>query len=256
MSSDNTQAPRSKELLVVPLTIRPRPAGRAALRAAWETTARWAEQQLVPWLLDDLAPWLSRRGREAKTACTQGWSATAPWLKLLTVLAVLTAATPALSLITDLLRQAVTAAQHAAAHPHHTGLAATVLDPVSNWLTAHSSGLPVSATTVGGLWEGAGAVLLVVSARGSVIGRMLWCGFGAGTAAMVWSAAPDPGRPLATAITATAWAAASLIALKGIHLRPVLIVDSRPTVHVIDRTGTRTADQALEQSADQDGHVR
>lgn len=238
MSSDNSSpdsnapaATPGKDLLLVQLAVRQQPRRPNVLWRAVNRAAIWAEYDLAPWLRYELAPWLSRRGQEIRKALTRGWDSAEPWIKAVCIGLTATLLYPALALTVTLALEVADAITrsiaHLLGHLQHAGIAATVLDPIGRYITAHSAGLPVSATTVGWLWEFTGAGLWLTSALGSPISRLLWCGYGAGTAAMVCSASPDPGRPVATTITAAIWGAASLIALKGLNLRPFVYVDAR-----------------------------
>ncbi|MEV7160267.1 hypothetical protein AB0N77_37615 [Streptomyces misionensis] len=104
---------------------------------------------------------------------------------------------------------------------------ATVADPVRAYLAAHTAGLPMTASSAFVIWQGIGAVSLVLAwFTGAVGARLTWIAHGVCTAAMVWDAAPAAGRPVATALVVLAWTIGSLFALRGLSLRPVLHLHS------------------------------
>ncbi|MFJ4329112.1 hypothetical protein ACIP3A_39215 [Streptomyces tricolor] len=100
---------------------------------------------------------------------------------------------------------------------------ATVADPVQAYLAAHTAGLPMTASSAFVIWQGIGAVSLVLAwFTGAVGARLTWIAHGACTAAMVFDASPAAGRPIAAALAVLAWTIGSLFALRGLSLRPVL----------------------------------
>ncbi|MFE1884163.1 hypothetical protein [Streptomyces diastatochromogenes] len=62
---------------------------------------------------------------------------------------------------------------------------------------------------IGGFFRNAGA-------------RITWALFGGVTLAMVWSASPDGGRAAATGLATPMWALASIFALRGLTLQPIV----------------------------------
>jgi hypothetical protein len=196
----------------------------------------WFHYTLFPWLRTKARPWAARRLREIGSALDDGWSGTVAWIRAVLSAVVALVFLTTLGLFGQL---AVDFWQHTLIGTHHQGLLATVTGPVHAYITAHAVGLPTDAATVWALWQLAAPVLLILSMTGSLVARVAWCGYGAGTAAAVWMAAPDPGRPVALALTVTAWALASILALHGLRLGPLVVV-SRP----IGRS-TRAARAAL-----------
>ncbi|MFI1458675.1 hypothetical protein [Streptomyces roseus] len=82
--------------------------------------------------------------------------------------------------------------------------------------TSPSPGRPVR------VWQLTGLLCLVggfLGNAGASIARLL---FGIGTLAMIWSAAPAGGRSTATGLAALVWALASIFALRGLTLRPIV----------------------------------
>lgn len=100
---------------------------------------------------------------------------------------------------------------------------ATVADPVHAYLSAHTVGLPLTATSAFVIWQGVGIVSLALSwLTGAVGARLTWTAHGACSVFMVWEAAPAAGRPVAAALTVLAWTIGSLFALRGLSLRPLI----------------------------------
>ncbi|MGY4966620.1 hypothetical protein [Streptomyces sp. 900105245] len=98
---------------------------------------------------------------------------------------------------------------------------ATVADPVHAYLTAHTAGLPLTASSAFLIWLGVGAVSLGLAwLTGAVGARLTWIAHGVCSALMVWDAAPAAGRPVAAALAVLAWTIGSVFALRGLSLRP------------------------------------
>ncbi|MFC9635818.1 hypothetical protein ACFTY8_43095 [Streptomyces mirabilis] len=117
-------------------------------------------------------------------------------------------------------------------------------------MVQHSAGLAVSGSTLYTLWQVAGLIGLVGGFLRSTAARLLWTAWGASSAAMIWSAAPEPGRTLATGI-AVVWLLASAFAVRGLQLRRAVVVhvaprirnEIRPEIHVpADRPADDTPD--------------
>lgn len=104
-----------------------------------------------------------------------------------------------------------------------TQATATVADPVHAYLTAHTAGLPLTASSAFVLWQGVGLGSLALSwFTGAVGARLTWIAHGTCSVLMVWDASPAAGRPVATALTVVAWTIGSLFALRGLSLRPLI----------------------------------
>ncbi|WP_405812568.1 hypothetical protein OG524_36555 (plasmid) [Streptomyces sp. NBC_01520] len=100
---------------------------------------------------------------------------------------------------------------------------ATVADPVHAYLSAHTVGLPLTATSAFVIWQGVGIASLALSwFTGAVGARLTWTAHGVCSVLMVWDAAPAAGRPVAAALTVLAWTIGSLFALRGLSLRPLI----------------------------------
>ncbi|MFD8288048.1 hypothetical protein ACFV2B_07410 [Streptomyces lavendulae] len=98
---------------------------------------------------------------------------------------------------------------------------ATVADPVHAYLTEHTAGLPLTASSAFLIWLGVGAVSLALAwLTGAVGARLTWIAHGICSVLMVWDAAPTVGRPVAAALAVLAWTIGSVFALRGLSLRP------------------------------------
>ncbi|MFD9289603.1 hypothetical protein ACFWBV_15195 [Streptomyces sp. NPDC060030] len=98
---------------------------------------------------------------------------------------------------------------------------ATVADPVHAYLTAHTAGLPLTASSAFVIWLGVGAVSLTMAwLTGAVGARLTWTAHGVCSVLMVWDASPAAGRPVAAALAVLAWTIGSFFALRGLSLRP------------------------------------
>ncbi|MFD3567421.1 hypothetical protein [Streptomyces sp. NPDC058667] len=170
--------------------------------------------------------WLHDRGRDLDIASTHGWPLMATWLRI----AAIAGATLAVLLIAYTVGAAALDAGRALpwkfpVDSDPTGLLATIDQPVHRYLDTHTTGLPVSATTVYGTWQAVGALSLIGGYLRFSGARLTWVLWVAATVAMVWSATPGPGRTVAVGITVLAGAALSLLALHGLSLTPTLYVD-------------------------------
>ncbi|MFE6288208.1 hypothetical protein [Streptomyces sp. NPDC057877] len=102
---------------------------------------------------------------------------------------------------------------------------ATVSDPVHAYLSAHTAGLPLTASSAVNIWLGVGAVSLVLAwFTGAVGARLTYTAHGAATVYMVWASSPPAGRTVAAALAVLAWTIGSLFALRGLSLRPVIVL--------------------------------
>ncbi|MFI9772433.1 hypothetical protein ACIHJG_37120 [Streptomyces sp. NPDC052415] len=100
------------------------------------------------------------------------------------------------------------------------GMWATIDDPVRHYIATHTQGLPITAATTYGIWKALGfaAFLLGFFHNGSA--RLTWTVWGATTVVMVWIGTPEPGRQVAAGVALLGWAALSVLALRGLRLRP------------------------------------
>ncbi|MFE5810297.1 hypothetical protein [Streptomyces sp. NPDC056491] len=176
---------------------------------------------------DASGEWLSDRGDELRQAVTGGWDETEDWIKAtLGGLALLIVLGVGGTLLTALIKGVLALASlitnmHVDTGPRsHTGLLATITEPVRAYLTGQTRGLAVSAGTAYAAWQlavlGTGFLSWATTSFGA---RFAWGVVGAGTAWMVWSGAPATGREVATGLTVLAWGLLSIVALRGFRVR-------------------------------------
>ncbi|MER0443213.1 hypothetical protein ABR738_01235 [Streptomyces sp. Edi4] len=177
--------------------------------------------------------WLDRRLEEILDAPFYGWRPLATWIKTAVALLVL-----ALTLgLMYWIGSAVFAWVSTWSWPTVTlttddsGLMATMTDPVRHYLATRTTELPVSAATVYGTWETVGLVAFVLGFFRYSGARITWVLWGAATGAMVWYGTPVPGREVTVGITALAWGIASVLALRGLSLRPSFFTHVHYDVH-------------------------
>ncbi|MFI7080978.1 hypothetical protein ACIBO1_27105 [Micromonospora sp. NPDC049903] len=110
---------------------------------------------------------------------------------------------------------------------HDWNLTRVVLEPVRDYLFAHSAGLPVNASTLWWTWCAAGIGLFTFAFLWrAVAARLGWILYGAATVAMVWAATTGPARTTTAGIAALWWIVLSLFTLR----RPW--TQQRVTVHL------------------------
>ncbi|OIJ95415.1 hypothetical protein [Streptomyces colonosanans] len=169
--------------------------------------------------------WLGRRLHDIKMAPTYGWRLTAGWIKAATVLIGGLIAFFALRWIgTTLIGLAHALPWPTPTERDHTGLLATIDQPVRHYLATHTQTLPVTAATAYSTWQAVGAVSLVLGFLYSSGARLTWVIWGAATVGMVWASTPASDREVAAGIALLAWAALSLLALRGLSLSPTALV--------------------------------
>lgn len=168
-----------------------------------ERAPRWCR-------LHQTLAWLSCRTRQARTNLAQLWRQEAVRHMVFSAIAALLGAW----LLSHLL-------------PHVPGLTemvdqvcATVDDPVRRYLSTHSQALPITAATTYSIWKAVGFGSLLLGFFHNRPARFIWTVWAATTVPMVWVATPGPGRPVATAVALLAWAVLSVLALRGLRLRP------------------------------------
>ncbi|MFI2764251.1 hypothetical protein ACH5A3_36270 [Streptomyces echinatus] len=103
-----------------------------------------------------------------------------------------------------------------------SGLWGTVDHPVRVFLADQAAHLSVAPAALYAFWQLTGLVGLVGGFFGNAGARIAWLLFGIGSLSRIWSAAPAGGRPAATGLAALMWALASMFALRGLTLRPVV----------------------------------
>jgi hypothetical protein len=218
-----------------PRLSRPSPEGKnprlPALREWWE--AAWRD-----------GGFLHERWEDLGRAPELGWQGMAPWIRAM----LMTAGVSFVVLLAEAAGEVVLQALHQtfAAVPKvqigvdtSSGVAAVVDQPVRTYIAQHSAGLPVDGSTVYTIWQIVGLVGLVGGFFRSSGARLTWTAWGAASIAMVYSTAPADGRTIATGLAVLAWTAASAFALRGLTLRPSLLIHNaapgielRPEIHV------------------------
>lgn len=103
-----------------------------------------------------------------------------------------------------------------------SGLWGTVDHPIRVFLADQAAHLSVAPAALYAFWQLTGLLGLVGGFFGNAGARIAWLLFGCGNLAMVWSAAPAGGRAAATGLAALMWALASMFALRGLTLRPIV----------------------------------
>ncbi|WBP91997.1 hypothetical protein [Kitasatospora cathayae] len=173
--------------------------------------------------------WLDRRRREL-AAGFDDFGGAEPWVRALAYLVAIALAVLVVGTVGGILLNAAAAVIDAVHLPHDLpaggdGLRIAVTGPIHAYLIAHQA-YPLTPATAYGLWKTLGllAALLAFITR-SAVARASWTAWSAATLAMIWSAAPENGRPVAVGLAAAAIALLSLFALRGISfsLRPMVI---------------------------------
>lgn len=101
-------------------------------------------------------------------------------------------------------------------YARRSGLAETIHQPVVAYLRSNSAGLPMAAGDLVDWWVGLGAGAFLTSAvLRSWPARLLWCCWGVWSIAMVSAGTPQDARSVAVGVATLAWAAVSVVALRG-----------------------------------------
>ncbi|MDX5570845.1 hypothetical protein PYK79_56580 [Streptomyces sp. ID05-04B] len=103
-----------------------------------------------------------------------------------------------------------------------SGLWGTVDHPIRVFLADQAAHLAVAPAALYAFWQLTGLLGLVGGFFGNAGARIAWVLFGIGSLAMIWSTAPAGGRAAATGLAALMWALASMFALRGLTLRPIV----------------------------------
>ncbi|MGW0538122.1 hypothetical protein [Streptomyces sp. NPDC003032] len=103
-----------------------------------------------------------------------------------------------------------------------SGLWGTVDHPIRVFLADQAAHLAVAPAALYAFWQLTGLLGLVGGFFGNAGARITWMLFGIGSLAMIWSTAPAGGRAAATGLAALMWALASIFALRGLTLRPIV----------------------------------
>ncbi|NEA66951.1 hypothetical protein [Streptomyces sp. SID12488] len=103
-----------------------------------------------------------------------------------------------------------------------SGLWGTVDHPIRLFLADQAAHLSVAPAALYAFWQLTGLLALIGGFLRNSGARIAWGLFGCVTLAMVWSASPAGGRATATGLAALMWALASIFALRGLTLRPIV----------------------------------
>lgn len=224
-AADNGQAPNSPAS--EPTTQTKLKLRAAALREWWDGT--WSQDGVLHARWEDL--------RQAHTA---GWHQMANWIKVLLATAgacaVLILLDGAFGVLADTVHRLLTAAPRVQIGTDtSTGVWAVVDQPIRTYIAEHSAGLAVSGSTIYTLWQVAGLIGLVGGFLRSTAARLLWAAWGASSAAMIWATAPEHSRTLVTGIAVLVWLLASAFALRGLNLRPAVVINASPRIRNVIR---------------------
>ncbi|MFE4356122.1 hypothetical protein [Kitasatospora sp. NPDC056800] len=184
--------------------------------------------------------WYDRRRREL-AAGLDDFTGAEPWVRALAYLVAITLAVLVLGTVGGILFNAAGAVIGAVHLPQNLpaggdGLRAAITGPIHAYLGTHTAD-PITPATAYDVWKTVGliAALLAFITRGA-IARASWTAWSTATLAMVWSAAPETGRPVAVGLTAAAITGISLFALRGLtfSLRPMVInrTDVQPQITI------------------------
>ncbi|MEU8622790.1 hypothetical protein [Streptomyces sp. NPDC048623] len=198
-------------------------------------------QALRAWWADawDDGGVLHDRWEDLRQAPALGWHGMANWLKAMLGLAGISFVILLLDTATDalaaMLHSLLTAAPRVQVGTDtSTGVFAVIDQPIRTYIAAHSPALTISASTVYTVWQLVGLFGLIGGFARSSGARITWTAWGAASIAMVWDAAPDEGRSIATGLAVLAWTAASALALRGLTLRPAFFTHIHNAGHQIE----------------------
>ncbi|MFD6114034.1 hypothetical protein ACFWG0_28600 [Streptomyces yangpuensis] len=183
----------------------------AKLRAAWKET--WKE-----------GGFLYQRWEEVLQARQGSWHEAATWVKTTLLLGGLSLIVLMLDAAGDVVSAALKGLSDvpATSGSDGSGLWGTVDHPVRVFLADQAAHLSVAPAALYAFWQLTGLLGLVGGFFGNAGARIAWLLFGIGSLAMIWSAAPAGGRAAATGLAALMWALASIFALRGLPLRPIV----------------------------------
>ncbi|GAA2524425.1 hypothetical protein [Streptomyces longisporus] len=185
----------------------------ARLHAWW--TAAWEEDGF-----------LYRRWEDLFQARHAGWHQMANWIKAVLSVAGICAFIVLLDAAGDIVSTVMHHLSGTMIEPPGadttSGLWGVIDNPIRSYIGQHSATLTVPGSAVYAFWQFTGLFGLIAGFAGNSGARILWTGWGLSSIAMVWAASPDGSRTLATGIAALMWAFASVAALRGLSLRPVI----------------------------------
>ncbi|MER5312291.1 hypothetical protein ABT034_31440 [Streptomyces sp. NPDC002773] len=187
-------------------------AGRLAwLRAAWKKT--WKE-----------GGFLYERWEEVGQARHVSWYEIATWIKATLLFGGLSLIVLMLDAVGDIASATLKGLSDvpASGAVDGSGLWGTVDHPIRVFLADQAAHLPVAPAALYAFWQLTGLLGLIGGFFGNAGARIAWLLFGIGSLAMIWSATPAGGRAAATGLAALMWALASIFALRGLTLRPIV----------------------------------
>ncbi|MEV6409601.1 hypothetical protein AB0M58_42990 [Streptomyces bobili] len=199
----------------------------ARLRAAWEES--WEEDGF-----------LYQRWEEVFQARHGSWHEVATWIMAAAMFGGLSLIVMMLGAAGDIASATLKglSAVPASTAGDGSGLWDTVDHPVRLFLADQAAHLAVTPAALYAFWQLTGLLGLVGGFFGNGGARITWLLFGIGSLAMIWSAAPAGGRAAATGFAALMWALASIFALRGLSMRPIVHIhppvgqpEFRPELH-------------------------
>ncbi|MET8751325.1 hypothetical protein ABZW32_14685 [Streptomyces sp. NPDC004667] len=227
-SHDNSHGPTRPQTIYLPVPApktQPEPPRLTPLRAWWN--AAWEEDGVLHGMWEDVC-----------SIPEDGLRHMAPWLRTVVAVAGLSFAVLLAQAAGDVLLQAlhqlltaVPKVQIGVDTSH--GVFAVIDQPVRTYIAQHATGLPVQGSTVYTIWQLVGLFGLIGGFARISGARLTWTAWGVASIAMVYSAAPADGRPIATGFAVLAWTAASALALRGLSLRPAFFTHIHNAGHQI-----------------------
>ncbi|MFI1293355.1 hypothetical protein ACH4VM_33760 [Streptomyces sp. NPDC020792] len=183
----------------------------ARLRTAWKES--WEE-----------GGFLYQRWEEVFQARHASWHEIANWIKAVGLLAGVCLLVIMVDTAGDIASAALKglSAVPASGTGDGHGLWGTVDHPIRVFLAQQAAHLTVAPAALYAFWQLTGLLSLIGGFFGSAGARITWMLWGCGSLAMVWSASPVGGRAAATGLAALMWALASIVALRGLTLRPIV----------------------------------
>ncbi|MGM0361761.1 hypothetical protein ACNFRX_17340 [Streptomyces griseoaurantiacus] len=189
----------------------PRTKRFARLRTAWRES--WEE-----------GGFLYERWEELFQARHAGWHEIAVWIKTAGLLTGISLIVMMVDTAGDIASAALKGLSTVPASNagDGTGLWGTVDHPIRVFLADQAAHLAVAPGALYAFWQLTGLLGLIGGFFGNAGARIAWLLFGLGSLAMIWSAAPAGGRAAATGLATLMWALASIFALRGLTLRPIV----------------------------------
>ncbi|MFC4506134.1 MULTISPECIES: hypothetical protein [Streptomyces] len=183
----------------------------AKLRAAWKKS--WEE-----------GGFLYQRWEEVFQARRGSWHEIANWIKAAALFGGLSLIVMMVDTVGDIASATLKglSAVPATNAGDGGGLWGTVDHPVRVFLADQAAHLSVAPAALYAFWQLTGLLSLIGGFFRNAGARITWALFGGVSLAMVWSASPAGGRAAATGLAALMWALASIFALRGLTLRPIV----------------------------------